>query len=62
MKRHICPREVKHNCLKRQSCRVNEAEFLEEADLAERVSRVAGRGTFAREKLNITEEAELPGE
>ena len=40
-KRHICQREVKHNCLKRQNCRVNEEELLEEADLPERVSRVA---------------------
>ena len=51
---HICQREVKHNCFKRQNCRVNEEELLEEADLAERVSRVAWRGTFAREKLSIT--------
>ena len=33
LKRHICQREVKHNCLKRQSFRVNEEELLGEADL-----------------------------
>ena len=32
---------------------MNEAELFEEADLPERVSRVAGSGTFAREKLSI---------
>ena len=61
-----CLREFKQKYLKRQICqrefsrlagRSSIAELLEEAELPERISRIALRGRIARENLSIIVES-----